>query len=108
MTGGVFFAHTLFINLIRIALDDTGLSARLPWEAIVVILFVATVSVTATFIALVLGTPLRWLLGGPVRSAQRASYSPPLRESPGQLHGHGTRPLGSLSVGIRQPNGGHG
>lgn len=99
LTGGVFFAHTLFINLIRSALDGTGLSTRLPWEAIVAILFVATVSVTATFIALVLRTPLRWVLGGPVRSQQRASYTP--------LPTSGTRLPERVSVG-RQPEGGYG
>jgi peptidoglycan/LPS O-acetylase OafA/YrhL len=75
LTGGVFFAHTLFIELIRSALDATGLRTSLSWEAIVAILFVGTVTVTTTFIALVLLTPLRWVLGGPVRSAQRASYN---------------------------------
>ncbi len=91
LTGGVFFAHTLFINLIRSALDGTGLSTRLPWEAIVAILFVATVSVTATFIALVLRYPAALGTGwaGAVRNKGRRT-SPPLRESPGQLHGHGT------------------
>jgi len=49
LTGCVFFAHTLFINIIRSALDATGLRASLPWEAIVSILFVVTVSVTFTF-----------------------------------------------------------
>ncbi len=30
LTGGVFFAHTLFINLIRSALDGTGLGTQSP------------------------------------------------------------------------------
>jgi peptidoglycan/LPS O-acetylase OafA/YrhL len=77
LTGGVFFAHTLFIDLIRSALDETGLRTSLPWGAIVAILFVGTVTVTATFTALMLRTPLRWVLGGPVRSEQRASYNTP-------------------------------
>jgi peptidoglycan/LPS O-acetylase OafA/YrhL len=75
LTGGVFFGHTLFIDLIRSALGGIGLRTSLPWEAIVAILFVGTVTLTTTFIALVLLTPLRWVLGGPVRSKQRASYS---------------------------------
>ena len=75
LTGGVFFAHTLFIDLIRSTLDRTGLRTSLPWEAIVAILFVGTVACTGTFIALILRTPLRWVLGGPVRSEQRASYN---------------------------------
>ena len=83
LTGGVFFAHTLFISLIRSALDATGLRTSLPWEAVVAILFVGTTGVTAAFIALVLRTPARWVLGGPVRSQQRASYNAsPARRRP--------------------------
>jgi peptidoglycan/LPS O-acetylase OafA/YrhL len=74
LTGGVFFAHTIFITLIRSALTASGLRAELPWEATVAILFVGTVSFTGAFVALVLRTPLRWVLGGPVRSEERASY----------------------------------
>jgi surface polysaccharide O-acyltransferase-like enzyme len=74
LTGGVFFAHTIFINLIRSELTTSGLRAHLPWEATVAILFVGTVSLTGVFVALVLRTPLRWVLGGPVRSEERASY----------------------------------
>jgi peptidoglycan/LPS O-acetylase OafA/YrhL len=75
LTGGVFFAHTLFINMIRSALDSTGLRASLPWGAIVAILFVGTVIVTFAFSSLIARTPLRWVLGGPVRAEQRASYN---------------------------------
>ena len=74
LTGGIFFAHTIFINLIRSELTRSGLRAHLPWEATVIILFVGTVSLTGIFVALVLRTPLRWVLGGPVRSEERASY----------------------------------
>jgi membrane-bound acyltransferase YfiQ involved in biofilm formation len=74
LTGGVFFAHTLFITMIRSELIRTGLRANLPWEATVAILFVGTVSLTGAFIAVVLRTPLRWVLGGPVRAEERASY----------------------------------
>jgi len=77
LSGGIFFAHTLFINPIRSVLNETGLSASLPWETTVAILFVGTVSVTGTFVALVLRTPLCWVLGGPVRSQQRAAYNSP-------------------------------
>ena len=74
LTGGIFFAHTIFITLIRSALTASGLRAQLPWEVTVLILFVGTVTCTGTFIALVLRTPLRWVLGGPVRSEERESY----------------------------------
>jgi hypothetical protein len=68
------FAHTLFITIIRSALTASGLRASLPWEATVAILFVGTVAITGTFVSIVVRTPLRWVLGGPVRSEERASY----------------------------------
>jgi peptidoglycan/LPS O-acetylase OafA/YrhL len=74
LTGGVYFGHTLFIQITRSVLDVTGLRTRLPWEAVVAILFVGVVGLTGTFAALVLRTPLRWVLGGPVRSEQRTCY----------------------------------
>jgi peptidoglycan/LPS O-acetylase OafA/YrhL len=75
LTGGVFFAHTLFINMIRSLLDETGLRTSLPWSVTVLILFVGTVSITFTVSALIQKTPLRWVLGGPIRSQQRAAYN---------------------------------
>jgi hypothetical protein len=74
LTGSVFFAHTLFITMIRSALTASGLRAALPWEATVAILFVGTVAITGAFVSIVVRTPLRWVLGGPVRSEERASY----------------------------------
>ena len=74
LTGCVFFAHTLFINIIRSILDVTGLRTSLPWEATVAILFVGTVTVTFTFASLIVRTPLRWVLGGPSRAEHRVSY----------------------------------
>jgi len=78
LTGGVFFAHTLCLDLIRSALQEAGLRTSLPWEATVAVLFVSTAVITAAFIALVLRTPLRWVLGGPDRAAQRASDEAPV------------------------------
>ena len=120
LTGGVFFAHSLFLNLIRSALDLSGLGTSLPWEAIVAILFVGTAGVTGTCVAIVLRTPLRWVLGGPLRSAQRSSYMalPPVsravrsahRDAPsrnGQSVAHVAKALDSVSVGTLQPKGEH-
>jgi peptidoglycan/LPS O-acetylase OafA/YrhL len=86
LTGGVFFGHTLFIQITRSVLDGTGLRTRLPWEAVVAILFVGVVGLTGTFAGIVLRTPLRWVLGGPVRSEQRASYNAPY----GRIGGSGS------------------
>jgi peptidoglycan/LPS O-acetylase OafA/YrhL len=71
LTGGVYFCHVLFINLVRAVLERVGLFDTLPWPVIVLILFVGTITLAAAFTALVLRTPLRWVLGGPVRSEQR-------------------------------------
>jgi membrane-bound acyltransferase YfiQ involved in biofilm formation len=92
LTGGIFFAHTIFINLIRSALTSSGLLAHLPWGVTVAILFVGTVASTGTFVALILRTPLRWVLGGPVRSEERASYvrratAPVAEQLPTDRHG---------------------
>jgi membrane-bound acyltransferase YfiQ involved in biofilm formation len=83
MTGGIFFAHTLFINMIRSALSVTGLRATMPWAVTVAILFVGTVTLTGLFVSLVLKTPLRWVLGGPVRAEQRATFGGVLETSTG-------------------------
>lgn len=77
LTGGVFLSHVLFINLVRKGLGASGLGAHLPWAATVAILFLATLVVSGAFVALVLRTPLRWVLGGPVRSSQRARLGAP-------------------------------
>lgn len=75
LTGGVFFAHTLFIDEINSVLDSTGLRTSLPWEVVVAILFVGTVIVTFAFASFIADSPLRWVLGGPVRAKQRAFYN---------------------------------
>ena len=35
LTGGIFFCHVLFLNLIRAGLGDAGISAHLDWAALV-------------------------------------------------------------------------
>jgi peptidoglycan/LPS O-acetylase OafA/YrhL len=79
LTGGVWLSHNLFLTSLRDVLGATGLRDSLPWEATVAILFVGTVALSGTFVAVVLRTRLRWVLGGPVRAEQRAGYaqSPP-------------------------------
>jgi peptidoglycan/LPS O-acetylase OafA/YrhL len=109
LTGGVYFGHTLFIQITRFVLDGTGLSTRLPWEAVVAILFVGVVGLTGTFAALVLRTPLRWVLGGPVRAEQRASYNAPYggnggSKSPSRAVRTGT-PVDSVSAAVLPTKG---
>ncbi len=71
LTGGVFMSHVLFINLLRTGLGNI-LLAHVGWFGRVVTLFVATIVVSGLFTAIVVRTPLRWVLGGPVRAEQRA------------------------------------
>jgi peptidoglycan/LPS O-acetylase OafA/YrhL len=101
LTGGVFFAHTLFINMIRSALDSTGLRASLPWGAIVAILFVGTVTVTFAFSTLIARTPLRWVLGGPVRAEQRASYNGANRALDDPPHPDSDDTISAIDLGRR-------
>jgi peptidoglycan/LPS O-acetylase OafA/YrhL len=72
LTGGIFLSHVLFLNLVRSGLGATGLTPHLGWAGMVATTFVLTIGSAALFTALILRTPLRWALGGPVRAEQRA------------------------------------
>ena len=72
LTGGIFLCHVLFINLVRKGLGAAGLTPHLGWAGMVAVTFVLTMGSAALFTAFVLRTPLRWVLGGPVRAEQRA------------------------------------
>ncbi len=72
LTGGIFFGHVLVLNLLRSALGATGLRDHMGWVEIVAVLFVGSLLITGAATALILRTRLRWVLGGPVRSEQRA------------------------------------
>jgi peptidoglycan/LPS O-acetylase OafA/YrhL len=72
LTGGFYLCHVLFINMIRAALYSNFVGGEhLPWPIRSMIFYVGTAVVAATFVALILQTPLRWVLGGPVRAEQR-------------------------------------
>jgi peptidoglycan/LPS O-acetylase OafA/YrhL len=72
LTGGIFFSHVLVLDLVRTGLADLGISAHLGWAVNVMILCSLTLAISGVFVALVLRTPLRWVLAGPVRAEQRA------------------------------------
>jgi peptidoglycan/LPS O-acetylase OafA/YrhL len=76
LTGGIFFCHVLFINLVRSGLGGVGLTPHLGWAGMVAVTFGLTMGSAALFTALILRTPLRWVLGGPVRAEQRARLGP--------------------------------
>ena len=60
------------LNLLRSALGATGLRDHMGWVEIVAVLFVGSLLITGAATAVILRTRLRWVLGGPVRSEQRA------------------------------------
>jgi peptidoglycan/LPS O-acetylase OafA/YrhL len=76
LTGGIFLCHVLFLNLVRTGLGAAGLTPHLGWAGMVAVTFVLTMGSAALFTALVLRTPARWVLAGPVRAEQRARLGP--------------------------------
>jgi hypothetical protein len=72
LTGGFYLCHVLFIDMIRAALYSNLVGGtHLPWPIRTATFFVGTLVVGTAFVALILRTPLRWVLGGPVRAEQR-------------------------------------
>ena len=74
LTGGIFLCHVLFINLVRTGLGDAGITPHLGWAGTVAVTFVLTMGSAALFTALLLHTPLRWVL---VRPRARRAACPP-------------------------------
>lgn len=72
LTGGIFFSHVIFLNLVRSALGDTGIAAHLGWAGLIAVTFLLTIGCAGACTALLLHTPLGWAITGPVRSEQRA------------------------------------
>lgn len=72
LTGGFYLCHILFINMIRAVLDS-GLigGSHFPWPIRTATFYVGTVVLGTSFVAVIVRTPLRWVLGGPVRAEQR-------------------------------------
>jgi len=71
LTGGIFFCHVLFLNLVRTTLGDSGIAPHLGWAGLVATTFVLTMASAALCTALLLHTPLRKVLTGPIRAEQR-------------------------------------
>jgi peptidoglycan/LPS O-acetylase OafA/YrhL len=72
LTGGIFFSHVVFLNLIRTGLADAGISSHLGWAGLVALTFFLTMACAGSCSAVLLRTPLRAVLTGPVRAEQRA------------------------------------
>jgi len=72
LTGGFYLCHVLFINMIRAALYSNLVGGtHLAWPLRTAIFYVGTAIVGVAFVSLIVRTPLRWVLGGPVRAEQR-------------------------------------
>jgi peptidoglycan/LPS O-acetylase OafA/YrhL len=84
LTGGIFFSHVLFINLVRSGLADAGIAPHLGWAGLVVATFVLTIGLAGLFTAIVLRTRLARVLTGPVRTEQRARLG--VDASPAETH----------------------
>lgn len=72
LTGGFYLCHILFLNMIRAILYSSLIGGEhLPWPIRTATFYVGTAVVAVTFVSLITRTPLRWVLGGPVRAEQR-------------------------------------
>ena len=98
LTGGIFFCHVLFINLVRTGLRNAGIAPHLGWAGLVAVTFVLTMGSAALFTALLLRTPLRWVLTGPVRAEQRARLGPEL-----SIASFSIKPSDKVDNGARTP-----
>jgi peptidoglycan/LPS O-acetylase OafA/YrhL len=72
LTGGFYFCHVLFINMVRAILYSNFVGGtNLAWPLRTAIFYVGTAIVAVAFVSLIVRSPLRWVLGGPVRAEQR-------------------------------------
>ena len=72
LTGGFYLCHILFINMVRAILYSNLVGGtHLAWPLRTAIFYVGTALVGVAFVSLIVRTPLRWVLGGPVRAEQR-------------------------------------
>jgi surface polysaccharide O-acyltransferase-like enzyme len=75
-SGGFYLAHVLVLQLIVQLLASTGLSNNMSWVGTSWILFFGTLAGTSLLVALLLRTPLRFMLTGPNCSDQRHDLRP--------------------------------
>ena len=72
LTGGFYFCHVLFINMVRaIVYSNFVGGTHWAWPLRTAIFYVGTAIVAVAFVSLIVRSPLRWVLGGPVRAEQR-------------------------------------
>jgi hypothetical protein len=72
LSGGFYLCHVLFINMVRAILYSSLVGGtHLAWPLRTAVFYVGTAIVGVAFVSLVVRTPLKWVLGGPVRAEQR-------------------------------------
>jgi peptidoglycan/LPS O-acetylase OafA/YrhL len=111
LTGGIFLSHVLFINLIRLALYTPFIGGTdLAWPLKLMVFYLGTLLLAILFVSFIVRTPLRWVLGGPVRAEQRreidaftAAEGQPLNgNGHGDGRGHGQGSM-SMAPGVPTP-----
>jgi peptidoglycan/LPS O-acetylase OafA/YrhL len=107
LTGGFYLCHVLFINMIRAALYSGPIGgAHLPWPIRTSVFYVGTAAVAVAFVSLVVRTPLRWILGGPVRPDQKKRDNAELvRHSPAGVRAGPFGPFGAFGPFERTGDG---
>jgi peptidoglycan/LPS O-acetylase OafA/YrhL len=73
-SGGFYLGHVLVLQLLFSGLAAEGLTAHSTWAAAAVVLWVGTLAGTAVLVGILLRTPLRFVLTGPNRTRQRATF----------------------------------
>ncbi|MGH9110669.1 MAG: acyltransferase [Acidimicrobiales bacterium] len=87
-SGGFYLGHVLVLQAVLLGLGAVGLrAATSSWAPVGVVLFIVTVGVTAAMVGLLLRTRARFVLTGPVRSAERARMAPYPGPAPGPAPG---------------------
>jgi surface polysaccharide O-acyltransferase-like enzyme len=74
-SGGYYLAHVLVLEIIYSIVNRAGLVAPTNWGIGSVVIFFGTMLVTGLLVSLLWRTPLRWILTGPDRAAERAAFA---------------------------------
>lgn len=73
-SAGYYLSHVLVLQLIFLGLAHAGLTGPSTWGAASIVLFVGTLAGAGILVTFLMRTPLRGVLTGPNRDAQRAAY----------------------------------
>jgi peptidoglycan/LPS O-acetylase OafA/YrhL len=105
LTGGFYLCHVLFINMIRAILYSGPIGGEhLAWPLRTLTFYLGTALVAVPFVALIERTPLRWILGGPVRAVQKDRDDRGVRAAPfGPFGPFGELPPSSTTTPTPEP-----